>query len=528
MLGRCNVRMFKCCYRLSTKYKIGTISSYRKCSKKNKGVYLPPKELDPGTINTSHVHDAYNRIEDDTCNGTFKNAIESIISNQFNQTTTFNFGVAVSGGRDSMALAILANKWFEQRILSNPDDTLSMVIVDHGLRPESEKESNVVYKWLTETLKVNTTILKVDWSTSDAHSEINHSQETLVVPKKQLSSRNKRYDVISNWSRDNNITFVMTAHHEQDQLETFIHRFAFASGLKGLCGIPEVTRWHNNENGLVVVRPLLKFKRETLTNILIQQNMPWVDDPTNFKQEEFRTKIRSNMNAWNQAGVRDSDLLKVQNVLRKVNELSEMIRLNWIEKNVNFSYLFGSLSFDTKQFDNLPSTFKDKLLVTLIRWVSRKEDLRLRDGKSMAVYKIVDRHRRTRRNIGGCFLSVTTNKCSIMPDNMGVEPVTFKYSESVLFDKRFVIKVTSTNKKSESELIVRFPTASDWALLKEKYLDRNQLQQLERVDAFAMCLTPMVFDHKNKPLIAFLTSWSRDQDLVHEISYNDCDPDRYI
>src|SRR5262249_21792803 len=51
--------------------------------------------------------------------------------------------VAVSGGSDSMALALLVARWAAQR-----DAAITAITVDHGLRPEAAAEGRQVARWL--------------------------------------------------------------------------------------------------------------------------------------------------------------------------------------------------------------------------------------------------------------------------------------------------------------------------------------------------------------------------------------------
>lgn len=131
-------------------------------------------------------------------------------------------GIAVSGGRDSMALAILANRWIRKWKKKRPNDRLLSITVDHSLRPESNLEANVVKKWL-ENLDIEATIEKVDWCDNEKiirHSTENNDDHDPV----QQEARDKRYEIFAKWAASKNVSILLMGHHLQDQIETTIYR----------------------------------------------------------------------------------------------------------------------------------------------------------------------------------------------------------------------------------------------------------------------------------------------------------------
>src|SRR5690606_463365 len=72
----------------------------------------------------------------------------------------------------------------------------------------------------------------------------------------QIAARELRYNWFKQLCNDNDFQFIATAHHLDDQAETFLINFARGTGIDGLVGIPE-----KNEN---IIRPLLNFSREEI------------------------------------------------------------------------------------------------------------------------------------------------------------------------------------------------------------------------------------------------------------------------
>lgn len=101
----------------------------------------------------------------------------------------------------------------------------------------------------------------------------------------QIWARNLRYDFFRKIQKEENIEFLITAHHLNDQLETFLINLSKASGIKGLIGIPE------NENH--ILRPLLNFSKEEIYDFAKENNIAFREDLSNQKNDYLRNKIRN-------------------------------------------------------------------------------------------------------------------------------------------------------------------------------------------------------------------------------------------
>jgi tRNA(Ile)-lysidine synthase len=102
----------------------------------------------------------------------------------------------------------------------------------------------------------------------------------------QLAARKLRYD----WFQEIislGFDYVLTAHHLDDNLETFLINFTRGTGLEGLTGIPV-----QNEN---IIRPLLPFSRDEIENYAIDNKIQWREDSSNASDKYFRNKLRHNI-----------------------------------------------------------------------------------------------------------------------------------------------------------------------------------------------------------------------------------------
>jgi tRNA(Ile)-lysidine synthase len=184
------------------------------------------------------------------------------------------FAVAVSGGCDSLCLAIIAKKWAD----INGASVLALT-VDHGLREESSKEAVYVHK-LCERYAIEHRVLV--WTGEKPTTNV------------ESRAREARYGLISNFCRDNSIEHLLVAHHREDQAETFFLRLFRGSGIDGLSSMGEVT----NIFGLEIIRPFLNVHKSCLEQYLLDNSVVWIKDPSNDDQRFLRNRIRHFLNSF--------------------------------------------------------------------------------------------------------------------------------------------------------------------------------------------------------------------------------------
>ena len=100
----------------------------------------------------------------------------------------------------------------------------------------------------------------------------------------QMAARTLRYQWFASLAEALKCDYILTAHHADDALETFLINFSRGTGLEGLTGIPE-------QNGNVI-RPLLPFSKETILDYAEKNNLKWREDSSNTETKSLRNKIR--------------------------------------------------------------------------------------------------------------------------------------------------------------------------------------------------------------------------------------------
>src|SRR5262249_55753975 len=176
--------------------------------------------------------------------------------------------VAVSGGPDSLALTILADRWARER-----GGRLAALTVDHGLRPESAEEARTVGAWLSARGVAHDVLV---WSNPKPATGI------------QEAAREARYRLLAEWCRAQGCLHLLTAHHREDQAETYLIRKRADSGVDGLAGMSAV----REIAGLRLVRPLLRVPKARLVALLDEEGQSFLSDPSNRNPVFERARLR--------------------------------------------------------------------------------------------------------------------------------------------------------------------------------------------------------------------------------------------
>ena len=103
----------------------------------------------------------------------------------------------------------------------------------------------------------------------------------------QVAARELRYSWFYELLETKKYDYILTAHHADDNLETFIINLIRGTGLEGLTGIPA-------QNGNII-RPLLIFSRQEIEQYAKEINMEWREDSSNISDKYLRNKIRHNV-----------------------------------------------------------------------------------------------------------------------------------------------------------------------------------------------------------------------------------------
>ncbi|WP_159946350.1 tRNA lysidine(34) synthetase TilS [Polaribacter septentrionalilitoris] len=173
--------------------------------------------------------------------------------------------IAISGGVDSVVLT---------HLLSILNFNISLAHCNFKLRKkESDLDENFVLK-LGEKLNIKTFTRQFETNKFAQKNKLST----------QIAARKLRYNWFESLVNKHQFEYVLTAHHADDNLETFLINLTRGTGLDGLTGIPET-----NGN---ILRPLIPFSRNEIIDFAKENDIKWREDQSNASTKYIRNKIR--------------------------------------------------------------------------------------------------------------------------------------------------------------------------------------------------------------------------------------------
>jgi tRNA(Ile)-lysidine synthase len=179
--------------------------------------------------------------------------------------------LAVSGGSDSMALMHLAHDWAR---LQDNRPTLHVATVDHGLRAEALDECHLVAEQAARL--------------GLSHHILTWHHDAPLDRNLQAKARDARYRLLMDYARSLDCKNIATAHHLDDQAETFLMRLIRGSGVSGLAAMA----FSSSRDEFQLFRPFLTVPKNRLVASLKARNVDWCDDPSNLNDAFLRVRVR--------------------------------------------------------------------------------------------------------------------------------------------------------------------------------------------------------------------------------------------
>ena len=251
---------------------------------------------------------------------------------------------AISGGVDSMALLHMLHS----RRLQAQSEPLIIIVahLDHGIRDDSSQDRILVQEIAG--------IYGMPFVFDEARLGQSASEAT---------ARQARYNFLNKVVENSTAQAIITAHHEDDALETAILNISRGSGRKGM------TSLGNRDN---LLRPLLKISKKDLINYAQTNSLKWREDSTNSNTKYKRNHIRHNVVAKFDQETKN-ELKQLIHKTRLANEqideiLNAMLKDHLTDNNLDKQWLIG-----------LPHNVGREVLAT---WL-RQNDFRDFDKKTL-------------------------------------------------------------------------------------------------------------------------------------------------
>ena len=187
------------------------------------------------------------------------------LEDKFPDLESTKFYVAASAGIDSMVLVHLLQKC---------NFYFGILHCNFNLRGiESDGDSKFIQDYGDKFI--------IPYSIGTFQTKEYAKDEKLSI---QMAARELRYDWFEEQCDEKEIDFILTAHHLDDSLETFIINLSRGTGIDGLLGIPEESDF--------IIRPLLPFSRQEIAKYAYENEIVWREDSSNESDVYLRNKIR--------------------------------------------------------------------------------------------------------------------------------------------------------------------------------------------------------------------------------------------
>ena len=216
--------------------------------------------------------------------------------------------LCVSGGSDSIALLHLCHQL--SRLFRWQ---LHILHFHHGLREESDEEARFVRN-LSQRLNLEFHLR----TARDFQPETSGLQE---------KARDWRRAEALKLREEIRADFILTAHHAEDQLETWLLKWLRGAHLSGLQGM--------SRSDPPFIRPLLDFRKEVLSDFLKENGFEWREDASNQDSKYMRNRVRNELlpllRTLSREGI-ESRIRDLDNQSRLLQKELESQYQNWLEK----------------------------------------------------------------------------------------------------------------------------------------------------------------------------------------------------
>ena len=224
---------------------------------------------------------------------------ESSITSSLEKNSYDEFLIAYSGGCDSTALLYFANKTARKNKIN-----IRAIHVNHNLNKESKKWENHC-KEFCKGINVELYIENVN---------------IILKPGDSIEEKAREERYLSIYSQMGKKTLMMTAHHGDDQAETFLYQLFRGSGAKGLSSMPRIKKIKKGFH----FRPFLAFNKKTLEDFVAFKSLSYVEDLSNNNTDFSRNFIRKEI----LPSIKRKWPSCASTISRSAQNLSELFKLN--------------------------------------------------------------------------------------------------------------------------------------------------------------------------------------------------------
>ncbi len=341
----------------------------------------------------------------------FENNIFKLINKYYFTKYEKSYGVAVSGGPDSMLLLYILSKW-----AISENKILKVFSFNHNLRPESIKEILLV-KGVCK--KLGCDFIEIKWD---------EKPNTAIMQKARVA----RYSQVAQKCHAFNIKTLFLGHHADDIAETLSMRIFKNSSLEGLCPMFEVREIFN----IKLFRPFLKIYKDQILQFNLLNKIKYISDPSNSNNKYFRSRIRNLLN--NEKKLK-SNLIRASILFCKIRKFNH----RFVKYQLEDLYTYkreGFMIINRDIFNKYPKFLIISFLKTVISRIGSKTYY----SKSEVLSNIYSRAYKKENfilSLRGCILEFKNRSISIVREHNDIcnKEKLIKKNTKYVWDNRFEI-----------------------------------------------------------------------------------------
>lgn len=251
--------------------------------------------------------------------------------------------VAVSGGPDSMALlSFLCNIQKQLKI------KIICAHVNHNVRKESIEEKEFVENFCKKR-RVIFEYMKIDsYGSDNFHNE----------------ARNIRYQFFEKMIKKYNASYLLTAHHGDDLIETILMRMVRGTNLKGYSGFSKII----DKDSYKIIRPFIYYTKEDLKNFNQEHGISYVEDSSNEKDVYTRNRFRKHILPFLKEENKNvhKKFLKFSETLNEYNDFVTMITDKKLKK------IYTENKINISVFEKEPKIIKIQVINKILEKIYKK------------------------------------------------------------------------------------------------------------------------------------------------------------
>jgi len=378
-----------------------------------------------------------------------------------------HLAVAVSGGADSLALALFLRDWSRSQGYQ-----VTALVVDHGLRDGSAAEARGTVRVLQRE-GILARLLRVTGAKPRANV--------------QAAARTARYRLLTDWCARRGVLHLALGHHRDDQAETLLLRLGRGSGLDGLAGMAPVVELRD----VRLLRPMLEVPRAALEANLRSRGLSWIEDPSNRDRAHSRVRVRQLRDALAAEGLTAARLAATATRLARARAgleaaVNDLLARAAQPDPVGVLWLNPGLLALAPQEVRLRALARALMMVGGADYAPRLGSLERLEARILAGL-------RRGATLGGCRILPRKGRLLLVREAAASERISVEPGRRLRWDGRFEIRLRRPKSGSSGGGLAVGPLGSTgWADLSEKAVRTNR----DAIPAAAGPGIPALFDRR--------------------------------